>query len=118
MSFKNTFENLKSMLTVCAGSMDIKTDTADCYSLDTRHVMKNGKPLFFGSVVINKSYVSFHLMPVYVFPELLDGMSATLKKRMQGKSCFNFKEIDEADLADLKDLVRNGLEKYKTAAYV
>jgi len=42
--------------------------------------MKNKKPMYFGSVKININYVSFHLMPVYVFPELLKNMSPALKR--------------------------------------
>jgi hypothetical protein len=42
-----------------------------------------------------KSYVSFHLIPVYMFPDLLKGLSPALEKRMQGKSCFNFKTVRE-----------------------
>ncbi len=33
-------------------------------------------------------------MPVYVNPALLEAISPELRKRMQGKSCFNFKTID------------------------
>ena len=29
-----------------------------------------GKPMYFGSVLIQKNYVSFHLFPVYTNPEL------------------------------------------------
>ena len=36
------------------------------------------------------------LMPVYVNPSLLETMSSALRKRMQGKACFNFTVI-EAD---------------------
>jgi hypothetical protein len=49
-----------------------------------------GRPLFCASVQINKNYVSYHLMPVYGNKALRDSLSASLKKRMQGKSCFNF----------------------------
>ncbi len=56
--------------------------------------------MFFGAAVIKKNYVSFHLMPVYVHPDLLEGISDGLRKRMQGKSCFNFKALDEDTLAE------------------
>ena len=35
-------------------------------------------------------------MPVYMFPDLLDGISPELRRRMQGKSCFNFKKAESA----------------------
>ena len=62
---------------------------------------------------VKKNYVSFYLMPVYMYPELLKGISPELKKRMQGKSCFNFKKV-EADLFhELADLTKKGTEKFK-----
>ena len=49
-----------------------------------------GREVWFGGVQIKKNYVSYHLMPVYAFPDLLDGLSPELKKRMQGKSLLQF----------------------------
>lgn len=39
-------------------------------------------------------------MPVYASEELQKSISAELKKRMQGKSCFNFKAPDEKLFTD------------------
>jgi hypothetical protein len=75
--------------------------------------MKNRQPLFFGSVKAQKNYVSFYLMPVYVFPDLLDNASPELKKRMQGKSCFNFKAANPALFSEIADLTKNGFERYQ-----
>ena len=47
--------------------------------------------MFFGSVRLGKAYVSYHLMPLYMRPALTSLVSPVLKKRMQGKTCFNFK---------------------------
>ena len=69
---------------------------------------KDGYPGYFGGAKVGKRYVSFHLMPVYAFPDLLDNISPGLLKRMQGKSCFNVTKVDEAVLAELTDLTRLG----------
>jgi hypothetical protein len=106
------FARLKTVLAVCAPEMVVKHDDADAYYLNTRHTMKNGQSLFFGSVEIRNSYVSFHLMPVYVIPDLLDGIG-DLKKRMQGKSCFNFRQINDAQMDALSRLTRAGYERYR-----
>jgi hypothetical protein len=47
--------------------------------------------MYFGSVRLGKAYVSFHLMPLYMCPALATRIAPVLKKRMQGKTCFNFK---------------------------
>jgi hypothetical protein len=60
-----------------------------------------------------KNYVSFHLFPVYVFPDLLDGISETLRARMQGKSCFNFRAPDAVLFQELAALTKAGLARMK-----
>jgi hypothetical protein len=69
--------------------------------------------LFLGAVKIGKRYVSFHLMPVYVHPHLLDGMSPELRKRMQGKSCFNFTRPDDALFRELETLTAAGFARFQ-----
>ena len=62
------------------------------------------QPGWFGTVTTKKSYVAYHLMPLYDDPTLADGISAALAKRRQGKTCFNFKKIDEALFEEIADL--------------
>lgn len=59
---------------------------------------------FFGAVMRKKSQVAYHLMPVYRDPSLLDALDPALRKRMQGKSCFNFTRVDETVFSELADL--------------
>ena len=86
--------------------------------VDTKHIQKDRKPLFFGAVQVKKSYVSIHLMPVYFNPELLENISGSLRERMQGKSCFNFKDVDPSLLIELAELTKAGYAKYKEQGYV
>ncbi len=61
--------------------------------------------MWFGAVKLGKAYVSFHLMPLYTSPTLKKAVPTSLKKRMQGKTCFNFKTVPNQEvLADLKKL--------------
>ena len=73
----------------------VSTDNKCNYSLTASMSEKFKKEQWFGAVQIKKNYVSYHLMPVYMYSDLVKGISHELKKRMQGKSCFNFKEIDK-----------------------
>ena len=57
-------------------------------------------------------YVSFYLMSVYAFPDLLKAMSPELRRRMQGKSCFNFTTVDEPLFAELAGVVEAGFDRY------
>jgi hypothetical protein len=111
--FPIVFEQLKSILKPYAQNLTVKTDTGDTYYLDGPYSAKWEKELFFGSAQIKKNYVSFYLMPVYIYPELLKDISTELKKHMQGKSCFNFKKVEPALFDELAALTRKGAEKFK-----
>lgn len=113
MESNNIFEQLKTILSQFELNLSVLHDKADHYYLNTRTTETTKKDEFFGAVQVKKSYVSFHLMPIYYYPELLDNISQELKTRMQGKSCFNFKEIDSNLLAELNSLTKNAFEKYK-----
>ena len=117
-AFQKVFAELKSILKPYAQKMDVAEDTGTYYLLNTRFIMKNKQPLCFGGVRLGKNYVSFYLMSVYASPELLKKMSPGLKKRMQGKSCFNFKEVDKDLFSELKTLAKDGAAKFSDGKFV
>jgi len=111
------FDLLKSVLTKHANRLAAKTDTPAEYTLVTKSAspfpQHKGQPLQFGSVRLGKAYVSFHLMPIYMWPEITKRISPALKKRMQGKSCFNFKTAPESELiAELRSLTEAALKQW------
>ncbi|HLN63181.1 MAG TPA: hypothetical protein VK464_16720 [Symbiobacteriaceae bacterium] len=116
--FPAVFQRLKAILAPHAPRLLVKTDTADVYYLDTAHVMPNKLPLFFGAAQVKKNYVSFYLFPVYMYPEMLEGLSPGLRKRMQGKSCFNFTQVDEPLLEELASLTNAGMARFEAVGYV
>lgn len=114
MDNNNIFTQLKSILEKYEPNLSLLHNKSDNYYLNTPVTDRNKKPEFFGAVQIKKSYVSVHLMPVYYHPELLDKISQELKKRMQGKSCFNFKDLDDNLFAELKSLTKSCYDKYES----
>jgi hypothetical protein len=70
--------------------------------------------MFFGAVLMGKSYVSYHLMPLYTHPRLNGSISPELSRRKQGKSCFNFRALDESSSAELATLTSDGLKAYRS----
>jgi len=113
--FPTVFEGLKSILKPYAKKLTLKVNTTDTYYLDGPYSEKWKKQLFFASTQIKKNYVSFYLMPVYMFPELLKDISPELKKHMQGKSCFNFKKVDSTLFKELEELTKRSVERFKQA---
>jgi hypothetical protein len=112
------FSQLRAIMLPFADRLVRKVDSADQLYLDTRHLLQNGQPLWFGGVQIKKRYVSYHLMPVYLNPALLEGISPAPSKRMQGKSCFNFNQPDPALLQELAELTEAGFSDYRDKGYV
>jgi hypothetical protein len=113
--FTPTFAVLKSILAQHEKALSVKADTPTEYTLLTQNPspfpQHKGQPMYFGSVRLGKAYVSFHLMPLYMCPKLNQQISPELKKRMQGKTCFNFKLLPEPALtSDLTTLTTAAIE--------
>ncbi len=116
--FDNVFARLKSIFQPYVKKLDVAHDNQTYYLLNTRHLMKNKQPLCFGGVRLGKAYVSFYLMSVYACPGLLKSMSPELKKRMQGKSCFNFKAVDEKLFKELAKLTKAGATRFSDGKFI
>ncbi|HTG91572.1 MAG TPA: hypothetical protein VL866_03200 [Pyrinomonadaceae bacterium] len=115
--FDATFARLKEILAAYEGKLNVVADTRDYYALETDHVLRNKRRLYFGGVRRGKAYVSFHLMPVYACPEITEKISADLKKRMQGKSCFNFTSPDEKLFNELRKLTKAGFTRFTSKKF-
>ncbi len=89
-NFDAVFRALKPLFSRYESRLDVAADEPGKYYLKSKTPVFRGKPMWFGGVEIKKNYVSFHLVAMYVFPELAAKLSPELKKRKQGKGCFNF----------------------------
>ena len=98
-----------------APRLDVIHDTPDHYYLNTRTIGPNKHPIAFGGVRTGKAYVSYYLMPVYM---VTVDMSPELRKRMQGKACFNFKSVDEPLFDELRSITKRGYEAWKAKKWV
>src|SRR6186713_2901502 len=94
--FQQIFDRLRSILKPRSARLKVTVDTPEHFCVDVPFSAKFKKGFPIAWVKVSKSYVSYHFMPVDLFPKLREGMSAELMARMQGKSCFNFKVPDEA----------------------
>ena len=112
--FDETFAALRRMLQPYEKALLVQVDEPGDYQLASPTQMDRiGRPLFVAAVQVKKRYVSFHLIPVYACPDLVKGLSPSLKKRMQGKSCFNFTTINPAHARELAALTRKGIARFK-----
>jgi hypothetical protein len=112
-----TFRVLRALLDPYASRLQVTADTETRYDLGG-YVEEFKRPLVFGSVSVRRNFVSFHLMPVYSHPELIGRISDRLRRRMQGKSCFNFIQPDSELFAELSTIVDAGFKLYESIGWV
>jgi hypothetical protein len=107
--FEATFATLREVLRKQAPkALVVKDAPGDFQIASPTLVDRVGRPLALGAVQIRKHYVSFHLIPVYAIPALARTVSPSLRKRMQGKSCFNFTSVEPGHVKELAALTKKG----------
>lgn len=116
--FDETFAALKHLLMPYAPRLHVTADAPTAYMLDGEYAAAFKRPMFFGGVRAGSSYVSFYLMPVYSNPELMGRISDSLRRRLHGKSCFNFTRPEPELFDELRALVRSGFDCYERLGYV
>ena len=116
--YDETFAALRSLLLPYEPRLHVSADAATTYMLDGEYAEQFKRPMFFAGVRSGKNYVSFYLMPVYSNPELMGRISDSLRRRLHGKSCFNFTRPEPELFDELRDLVASGFACYERLGYV
>ena len=109
--FESAFQGLRKILRPYDKKLRVIKDGPSDYMSESKSIRYLGKPVMFAAIT-SKSYVAFHLFPVYMFPDLLKGISPELKKRMQGKTCWNSKKVEESLFAELAELVDASFRRF------
>ena len=108
--FSAVHDRLRAILVPYFGSLSVTKDGPEGVAVEYPGL--EGKPWgYVAGTRVGKSYVSFYLMSVYAMPDLLTSISPELRRRKQGKSCFNFTKIDEPVLAELEALTAAGMAR-------
>jgi hypothetical protein len=113
-AFPEVFAALKQLLLPYTKTLKVAQDTPIVYTLGGT-VTYNDKPreMMLLSVASMKNYVSLHLVPIYMCPEALEGISPELKRHVQGKGCLNFSEVDPKLLKEAAALIKRGIAACK-----
>jgi hypothetical protein len=107
--FDTTFKTLRALFKPYARRFSVAVDESGRYFLASKTAKtSSGAAVWFGGAEIRKNYVTLHFIPVYANPALRKELSPSLLKRMQGKGCFNFTDIDPAHVKELKSLLKKG----------
>jgi hypothetical protein len=69
-----------------------------------------GKPVAIdmASLILQKGYVGFYFMPIYLDPSLKKKISPALLSLLKGKSCFYFKKLDPSLLPAIEFALKEG----------
>ena len=79
---------------------------------------KKRKEFWFAAALVQKGYVGFYFMPVYVCEPRKNAIPNELMKTLKGKSCFHITKNDPLIMAQIKDALKLGYEDYKQRGWV
>jgi hypothetical protein len=113
-ALEETNAALRRLMLRAAPRMRVVRDDARELILHARwtHPRKPREPVWFGAVRLGKTYVSYHLMPLYTDAKLAAEVASALRPRMQDKSCFNFTNLDAEIFVALATLTRRCARAY------
>ena len=93
-----------------------RLETASIYNIPTLRRRGAKAHDWFAFVKPEPRHVSFYLLPMLSYPELMADVSPELARRRAGKSVLRFTAVDEAHLAELEKLVARAYERYMAGA--
>jgi hypothetical protein len=125
--FGPVFARLREILANHASGLTISKDTAENFTLEAPpgattlrswggKVRQRTIPVAW--VEVGKAYVSYHLMGAPGNARLLRSLSKELRARMQGKSCFNFKSLDDASFRELERVTSDSIAGMRKAGFI
>lgn len=126
-SDNSAFDALREVLRVRASTLTVTFDTPMRYGLEAAIgpatlAAWGGKArrnaISVAWVERGKTYVSYHLMGLDGNSALLARLSPALKARMQGKTCFNFRETNSALFAELGDVTEAAIAGLRRAGFI
>jgi hypothetical protein len=75
-------------------------------------------PVQLAALILQKGYVGFYLMCVYMNKEAQKKMPPDLMKLLKGKSCFHVKKLDDGLRADIETALVTGTEAYRERGWL
>ncbi len=116
------FSELKNLLQSYAPPLIPKMDSERSYDLwSVKDLVIEGrkrKEVFFAGLIIQKSYVGFYFMPVYVESEMKALFPPELLRHLKGKSCFHIKALTPELSAQIRAVLQSGFDLYQQRGWV
>ncbi len=116
------FKQVRNLISRYSPPLVAKKDQADYYDLwsvqDVVIAGRKKKEVFFAGAIIQKGYVGFYFMPVYVDEEMKKVFSPELLALLKGKSCFHIRRNDATIMSQIKKVLKTGFEIYQKNGWV
>ena len=74
--------------------------------------------LWFASALVQKGYVGFYYMPVYVDPSIKKLIKPGLLKCLKGKACFYIKKQDKEIFSQIKEALAIGYKEWHQRGWI
>ena len=116
------FESIRPLLNHYQPPLVSKVDDPAHFDLWSKKTLvidgRKRAEVFFAALIIQKNYVGFYFMPVYVDAEIKGLFPPALLKLLKGKSCFHIKKLDAQILNDIETALRHGYELYQRRGWI
>jgi hypothetical protein len=84
----------------------------ELYGIEVLHRRDSKMHDWFAGVRPGKGTAKLMLLPIKTHPELLEGISPALRKRLSGDALFTLKDGDESLLPELEQVVARAFDAY------
>ncbi len=111
------FDTLKAVMKAYAPPFVAKLDDEAHYDLwsnkEAVFAGRKRKEVYFAALIIQKAYVGFYYMPVYIETEMKAVFKPELLKLLKGKSCFHIKKLDDGLVEQIREALQAGHAMYQ-----
>lgn len=115
MEISEIHQVLKSLLLEQVPPLQVRQETDNNFELaGTKEAMQGRQKVdgfYFASLVPKPKDIRFYFFPLYTDPGDFE-LSVELKKMLKGKTCFHIKKLDEALIAEIRQMIRKGVKIY------
>lgn len=116
------FDKLRQLLTPYRPPLVSKVDDASHFDLwsvkDLTIEGRKRKEVYFAGLIIQKAYVGFYFMPVYVEAEMKKIFEPELLRLLKGKSCFHIKKLDDQLIQQIQNALEAGFKLYTERGWI
>jgi len=116
------FIRLKALIASYSPPLNSRQDSEQAFDLwSDKDLVIEGrkrKEVFFASAIIQKNYVGFYFMPIYVEKEITEVFKPELLRLKKGLSCFHIKDLTPELEEQITEALRVGFELYEQRGWV